>query len=114
MQLSDARASNLGIDQLNVLSNTEANQAIARIDKAIQLVSSERTKYGAYQNALEHINNNVTNYKVNLTASESRIRDLDMPKEITKLTNNQVILQSAQAMLAQANQSSQNILEFLK
>ncbi|QNK90695.1 hypothetical protein H7992_18815 [Sporosarcina sp. resist] len=114
VQLSDARAINLGIDQLNVLSNTEANQALARIDKAIQLVSTERTKYGAYQNALEHINNNVTNYKVNLTASESRIRDLDMPKEITKLTNNQVILQSAQAMLAQANQSSQSILEFLK
>ena len=109
IDLTDARTAALGIDELVVDTRLKADEAIALIDKAIQLVSAERTKHGAYQNALEHINSNVTNYKVNLTASESRIRDLDMPKEITKLTNNQVILQSAQA-----NQSSQNILEFLK
>lgn len=114
IDLTDARTAALGIDELAVDTRLKANEAIVLIDKAIQLVSTERTKYGAYQNALEHINSNVTNYKVNLTASESRIRDLDMPKEITKLMNNQVILQSAQVMLAQANQSSQNILEFLK
>ncbi len=114
VQLSDVRTSELGIDQLTVLSHSSANQAIEIIDKAIQLVSSERTKYGSYQNALEHLKNNVSNYKLNLTAAESQLRDIDFSKEITKLTNKQVLLQSAQAMLTQANQSSQSILQFLK
>jgi len=114
VDLTDARTATLGINELVVDTRIKANEAIALIEKAIQLVYTERTKYRAYQNSLEHINSNVTYYKVNLTASASRIRDLDMPKKITKLTNNQVVLQSAQAMLAQENQSSQNILEFLK
>lgn len=108
------RVSKLGIDHLNVLSYTNVNHAIGIIDKVMDFVTYERTKYGAYQNALEHISYNVTNYKVNLTASESGIRDLYMSKEITKLTSNQVILQSAQAMLTQANQSAQFILQFLE
>jgi len=114
VQLSDVRASELGIDHLNVLSHSSANQAIEIIDKASQLVSSERTKYGSYQNALEHLKNNVSNYKINLTAAESQLRDLDFSKEITKLANKQVLLQAAQAMLTQANQSSQSVLQFLK
>ncbi|NYF23931.1 flagellin [Sporosarcina sp. JAI121] len=114
IDLTDARTASLGIVDLNVLSHGNANHAITLIDKAIQLVSSDRTKYGAYQNALEHIGNNVSNYKMNLTASESQVRDLDMSKEITELTKNQVILQASQAMSAQANQITHSILQLLK
>ncbi|WP_267894863.1 flagellin [Lentibacillus sp. Marseille-P4043] len=84
------------------------------MDTAIQKATSERSRFGAYQNALEHINNNVSNYKMNLTAAESQLRDLDMAKEITKLANKQVLLQSSQAMLSQANQIPQSLLQFLK
>ncbi|MNP00107.1 Flagellin [compost metagenome] len=70
--------------------------------------------YGAYQNALEHIHNNLTNYEVNLTAAESRIRDADMAKEMMKLTKYNVLSQASQAMLAQANQQPQGVLELLK
>ncbi|WP_177184286.1 flagellin [Psychrobacillus sp. OK032] len=114
VQLSDVRATILGIENLSVLSHENANLTLVKIDEAIQLVSSERTKYGAYQNALEHINNNVSNYKANLTTSESGIRDFDIPKEVNKLTNKQILLQSAQAMLVHSNQSTQSILKFLK
>src|SRR5690606_56770 len=101
IQLSDARARTLGISNLDVLTRENAESAIQKVDEAMKLVISERTKYGAYQNALEHIGKNIRNYMENLTASESRIRDLDVANEITQLTNNQTILQSAQAMMAQ-------------
>lgn len=114
VQLSDVRANKLGIKHLNVLSNANTNQSLGKIDKAIQLVTAERTKYGAYQNVLEHIGKNVSNYHMNITGAESRLRDLDMSKEMMKLTNSQVVLQAAQAMLPQANQISQSILQFLK
>jgi len=114
MDLSDVRTKALGIEQLTLDSRSNASQAIALIDKAVDLVSSERTKFGAYQNLLEHIENNVANYKSNLSSAESKIRDLDMSKEITALTKQQVLLQSSQAMLVQANQLSQSLLELLK
>ncbi|MBP1931472.1 flagellin [Ammoniphilus resinae] len=112
IHLLDARTPNLGIDDVVVDTISEAQDAIGKIDEAIQTVSSERTKFGAYQNTLEHINNNVANYKINLTKAESLIRDADLPKEFSNLTNKKILLESSQAMLAQANQ--QSVLQFLK
>jgi len=112
--LTDARTTALGIDHISVLSREDAEKALSFIDSASQKISSERTKFGAYQNALEHIGENVANYKENLTSSESRIRDLDIASETTRLANSQIILQSAQAMMTQANQVTQGILQMLR
>lgn len=112
--LTDARTTALGISQLTVENKGAAEKAIALFDAAIQIISSERSRYGVYQNTLEHIEANVVNYHENMLSSESRIRDLDISDEVTKLTNQQMILQSAQAMMAQANQITQGILQILK
>ncbi|PID02581.1 hypothetical protein CSV67_08060 [Sporosarcina sp. P2] len=114
VDLSDVRTEALKIDGINLTIQSSSNQAIAIIDSAIELVLAERSKFGTYQNALQHIGKNVSNYKENLTASESRIRDLDMASEITELSNKQIILQASQAMMSQANQVTQSILQLLK
>ncbi|EJL45875.1 flagellin/flagellar hook associated protein [Brevibacillus sp. CF112] len=74
----------------------------------------ERSKFGAYQNALEHIHNNVSNYAVNLSAAESRIKDADMAKEIMEMTKNNILSQVATAMLVQANQTPRGVLQLLR
>ncbi len=112
--LTDARTTSLGINELNVLTRENAERSLAYIDNASLYVSKERSKYGAYQNALEHILNNVSNAKENLTSAESKLRDTDMAKEISKLQKDQVLLQSSQSMMAQINQMSQGVLELLK
>lgn len=94
IELFDARIHKLGVDNLQLDPYTEAQKAIIKIDEAIQLASSQRSKFGAYQNALQHIVKNVSNYKMNLTNAESQIRDADISKEILTLTNKQVLLQS--------------------
>ena len=104
----------LGISGLQVTSNPLANQAIGRLDNAIGMVSSERSKLGALQNRLEHTINNLGVTMENLTAAESRIRDADMAWEIMNFTKQQILLQSANAMLAQANQLPQNVLQLLR
>ncbi|WP_313237942.1 flagellin N-terminal helical domain-containing protein [Sporosarcina ureae] len=112
--LTDARTSALGISNLNITSREEAEKAISLVDQAVQKISSERSKYGSYQNVLQHIEKNVANYHENILSSESRIRDTDMSKEITQLTGHQTLLQASQAMLVQANQMTQGILQLLK
>ncbi|WP_281243873.1 flagellin [Alteribacillus iranensis] len=92
----------------------DRNTALAAIDKAIERVSSERAKFGAYQNALEHIHNNLTNTRMNVTASESQIRDADMAQMMTEFTKQNILNQSGTAMLAQANQLPQGILQLLE
>lgn len=114
IEFFDARTHKLGVDDLQLDPYLEAQKAIIKIDEAIQLASSHRSKFGAYQNALQHIENNVSNYKINLTNAESQIRDADISKEIMTLTNKQVLLQASTAMLAQANQLTSSILQFLK
>ncbi|MGC5324868.1 flagellin [Brevibacillus sp. SYSU BS000544] len=114
VQLFDARTKNLGIDDIVVDPIDKAEAAIEKVDQALEKVSSERSKFGAYQNALEHISNNVLNYNSNLTATESQIRDADIPKETAKLASNKIVLESSQAMLAQANHITQSILQLLK
>ncbi|MDD4588506.1 MAG: flagellin [Heliobacteriaceae bacterium] len=91
-----------------------AAKAITLIDTAINTVSIERSKLGAMQNRLEHTVNNLRTFNENLTASDSRIRDADMALEMTEYTKNNIIMQAATAMLAQANQLPQGILQLLK
>ena len=86
---------------------------LTQIDKAIDKVSAERSKLGAIQNRLEHTIANLSVTVENLAASESRIRDADMAQEMTEFTKNQILIQSATAMLAQANMKPQAVLQLL-
>lgn len=114
VELPNTTLSVLGIASIDFSNQQGASNSIGAIQNAINLVSSERAKLGAYQNRLEHTMNNVSNYAENLTASESRIRDADMAKEMMELTKNQILAQAGQAMLAQANTMPQSILQLLK
>ncbi|UGB30435.1 flagellin Hag [Metabacillus sp. B2-18] len=87
---------------------------ITNVNSAITKVSSERSKLGAYQNRLEHTINNLDTSAENLTAAESRIRDVDMAKEMMAQTKNSILSQASQAMLAQANQQPQGVLQLLR
>ncbi|MCM3162344.1 hypothetical protein M3607_12840 [Metabacillus litoralis] len=99
---------------VNVSTANAAQQAITAFDKAISLVSAERSKLGAFQNRLEHTVTNLQTANENLTSAESRIRDTDMAKSMTEYTKNNILNQAGQAMLAQANQLPQGILQLLK
>ncbi|WP_339238129.1 flagellin [Paenibacillus sp. FSL R5-0517] len=99
---------------LNISTKEGAAAAIAVLDKATATVSSERSKLGAVQNRLEHTINNLGTASENLTAAESRIRDVDMAKEMMSQTKNNILAQAAQAMLAQANQQPQGVLQLLR
>ncbi len=90
-----------------------ANSAIEAIDKAISDVSEERGRLGTYQRGLEHISNNLENYDMNLQAAESRIRDTDMARELMEQTKSSILSKASQAMLAQANQLPQGVLQLL-
>ena len=89
------------------------NAAISRINNAINIVSTYRSKLGAAQNRLEHTVNNLRVTSENITAAESRIRDTDMADEITAFTKNNILLQASQSMLAQSNSVPQSILSLL-
>ena len=104
----------LGIDGISVLDAEKANDAIFKLEKAITEISSVRSKLGATQNRLEHTINNLQVTSENLTSAESRIRDTDMAEEMTEYTKNNILNQSAQAMLSQANQLPQGILQLLQ
>ena len=91
-----------------------ANRAIGTLDEALKRINKQRADLGAYQNRLEHAYTGVTVGAENLQASESRIRDTDMATEMVEYTKNQVLQQAGTAMLAQANQSSQNVLSLLQ
>lgn len=95
-------------------TQTGADEAITIINNAIEQVSSERSKLGAYQNRLDHTINNLNTSSENLTAAESRIRDVDMAKEMMEQTKNSILAQASQAMLAQANSLPQGVLQLLR
>jgi flagellin len=99
---------------INVSSQANANNAITTINKAIETVSSERSKLGAFTNRLEHTIANLGTSSENLTSAESRIRDVDMAKEMSTFSKNNILAQAAQAMLAQANQQPQQVLQLLR
>ncbi|NFB57545.1 flagellin [Clostridium botulinum] len=108
-------AKTLKVDKIK-LDDAAANvtKQIATIDNAINSVSKERAKLGANQNRLEHTIANLDNSAENLQAAESRIRDVDMAKEMMNFTKTNILTQAAQAMLAQANQAPQGVLQLLR
>lgn len=99
---------------LDVSDSIKASGAIKVIDIAIQSVSAERSKLGAFQNRLEHTIANLGTSSENLTSAESRIRDVDMAKEMMQFQKNNILAQAATAMLAQANQQPQGVLQLLR
>lgn len=99
---------------LNVSDKDDASKAIAVIDAATAKVSAERGKLGAYENRLDHTINNLSASSQNLTAAQSRITDVDMAGEMSNFTKNNILNQAAQAMLAQANQLPQGVLQLLR
>lgn len=109
----DCSARGLGTDKLSLSTQEDANAAIDKIDNAINKVSMVRASFGAMQNRLEHKIANLDVNTENLTAAESRIRDTDMAAEMTNFTKNQILSQASQAMLAQANQLPQGVLQLL-
>ncbi len=107
-------SSGLNITGLDISSSAAAASGVlSTIDSAIDTVSDTRSDLGAKQNRLEHTIKNLDTTRENLQASESRIRDVDMAKEMSKMTKNQILQQAGTAMLAQANQKSQGVLQLL-
>lgn len=98
----------------DVSTQAAANQSITALNTAIETVAAERSKMGAVQNRLEFTNNSLSTTAENLTSAESRIRDVDMAKEMMTFTKNNILSQAAQAMLAQANQQPQGVLQLLR
>ncbi len=108
-------AKSLGIDKVSVTGSdsTNADKAVNTIADAIAQVSKQRSALGAVQNRLEHTINNLDNVVENTTSAESQIRDTDMASEMVKYSNNNILAQAGQAMLAQANQANQGVLSLL-
>ena len=101
-------------DKLSLAAPDDANRAIGTLDEALKKINKQRADLGAYQNRLEKTVVGLDIGAENLQASESRIRDTDMAAEMVEFTKNQVLSQAGTAMLAQANQSSQNVLSLLR
>ena len=117
--LTDMRAEALGLQgadgtKLNISTREKANAAINVLDNAIQKALDQQTTIGAVESRLEYTSSNLTTASENVTTSESTIRDADMAKEMSEFTKNNVLMQAAQAMLSQANQSSSNVLSLLQ
>mgnify|MGYP001132490447 CR=1 FL=1 len=114
VSIQDCHAKALGVGDIDVSTEKSAAEGITKIKDAIDTVSKVRAKLGATQNRLDHTLNNLETTTENLTESESRIRDTDMAKEMMKYTKNNILVQSSQAMLAQANQLPQGVLQLLQ
>ena len=112
--IGDMHTKALGIEDLDISKPETAQAAIATIRSAINSVSSNRGDLGAIQNRLEHTQKNLSVMKENIQDAESTIRDTDVADEMTAYTKNNILLQSAQAMLAQANQMPQGVLQLLQ
>ena len=116
VDISMMSARGLGVNGIQVSGNddTNATAAIDTISAAIQKVSTQRSALGAVQNRLEHTINNLDNVVENTTSAESAIRDTDMATEMVKYSNNNILSQAGQAMLAQSNQANQGVLSLLQ
>jgi len=114
ISISDMRSKAIGVDKIDISTKFGAQTAIETVNNAIEKVSSQRSALGALQNRLEHTINNLGTASENLTAAESRVRDVDMAKEMMSFTKNNILQQAATAMLAQANQQPQGVLQLLK
>ncbi|MBR5509700.1 MAG: flagellin [Lachnospiraceae bacterium] len=107
-------ASRLNIEDVSIGTQDAAHDAIPVLKEAIDYVSAERGRMGAYQNRLEYAERSIGVASENLTAAESRIRDTDMADEITSYTKNNIVRQAAESMLTQANAMPQNVLNILQ
>ena len=116
VNLDAMSAKGLGVNGLKVDGSDDKNalSAIETIKEAVQKVSTQRSALGAVQNRLEHTINNLDNVVENTTSAESQIRDTDMATEMVKYSNNNILSQAGQAMLAQANQANQGVLSLLQ
>ncbi len=114
VKVGNMSCDSLGISDVNIGSQPGAKAALAKINSAINSVSSTRGDLGAVQNRLEHTINNLGVTEENMTSAESRIRDTDMAKEMMAYTKNNILVQASQAMLAQANQLPQGVLQLLQ
>ena len=114
LSVADMSSKGIGVADISCATRTEANDAIAVIDEAINTVSSTRADLGALQNRLEYTVDNLSTTSENLQAAESRIRDADMAKEMSEMTKNNILAQAAQSMLAQANAQPQGVLSLLQ
>ncbi len=117
--LKDMRSEALGLKgadgtKLNISTQEKANAAIAVLDNAVSKALDQQTTIGSIESRLEYTSSNLTTASENVQASESTIRDADMAKEMTNYTKNNVLLQAAQSMLAQANQNSSSVLSLLQ
>ena len=114
LSIADMHVNALDLNSVDISTRDGAAAAMSKIKTAINTVSTSRGKLGAIQNRLEHTINNLGVTTENITSAESRIRDVDMAKEMMNYTKNSVLVQSAQAMLAQANQQPQSVLQLLQ
>ena len=114
VSVGDMHTAALGIADIDISTQAGAKAAVDKIKSAINSVSSTRGDLGAIQNRLEHTINNLSVTSENMTAAESRIRDVDMANEMMAYTKNNILVQSSQAMLAQANQLPQGVLQLLQ
>ena len=111
---SNTEPENIGTDQISVMTHSLAKNAIMAIKTALQKVSEQRSDLGAIQNRLEHTIKNLDNVVENTQAAESQIRDTDMAQEMVRYSNNNILAQAGQSMLAQANQTNQGVLSLLQ
>ena len=114
VSIGSMSSESLGIGSIDISTQSGAESAIDKIKTAINTVSSTRGDLGALQNRLEHTINNLDATSENMTAAESRIRDVDMAEEMMAYTKNNILVQSSTAMLAQANQLPQGVLQLLQ
>ena len=119
IEIGDMRAEALEITNnagkgLSIESADDANAAVSKFDAALNKVSSQRANLGAIQNRLEYTISNLDNTAENLTSAESTLRDVDMASEMMEYSKNNILNQAAQAMISQANQQPQNVLQLLR
>ena len=114
ISISAMNAGGLGVSGLSVSTTTNALGAISTVKLAITKLNEQRSKLGAIQNRLEHTINNLDNVVENTTSAESAIRDTDMASEMVRYSNNNILAQAGQSMLAQANQANQGVLSLLQ
>jgi flagellin len=114
IDLTDIETAVKSLDGTSIETHAKATALVETINTQITSVSTGRSTLGAYQNRLEHTIKNLDNASENLTAAESRVRDVDMAKEMMAFSKNNILQQASQAMLAQANQQPQSVLQLLR
>ena len=114
LYIDDMHTKAMGLDAATIVTREDAHAALDVLDNAVNYALNENTRMGAYAQRLDDTVRNLTTSRENTQASESTIRDADMAKEMTAYTKANVLAQSAQAMLAQANQSASSVLSLLQ